>query len=114
MDVRFRYDKSKNNFTIKRFQRVMPPFCLVRGVLSILERHHFDTARRDGEPLGFFIDNFIKGVSSQFLRVMEVGPIDDMGSDNFNKRALSQSWIFYYGKKPGFSSFAGSMETRQC
>ena len=59
-------------------------------------------------------DNFIKGVSSQFLRVMDVGPIDDMGSDNFNKRALSQSWIFYYGKKPGFSSFAGSMETRQC
>ena len=54
MDVRFRYDKSQNNFTIKRFQRVMPPFCLVRGVLSILERHHFDTARGEGEPLGFF------------------------------------------------------------
>ena len=55
VDVRFRYDKSKNNFTIKRFRRVTPPFCLVRGVLSILDRHYSDTARRDGEPLGFFI-----------------------------------------------------------
>ena len=55
VDVRFRYDKSKNNFTIKRFLRVTPPFCLVRGVLSILDRHYSDTARRDGEPLGFFI-----------------------------------------------------------
>jgi hypothetical protein len=38
-------------------------------------------------------DNFIKGVSSQFSGVMEFEPIDDMGSDNFNRRALSRSWI---------------------
>ena len=55
VDVRFRYDKSTDNFVIRRFQRLGGAFCLIRAVLSILQRQHEDPRQRQGEPLGFFV-----------------------------------------------------------
>ena len=56
VEVRFRYDKSPENFVFRKFKRMHSFFCLVDAVLSILARHYSDQYRRPGEPLGFFIN----------------------------------------------------------
>jgi hypothetical protein len=52
--VRFRYDKSPQNFTTRTFTRVASHFCPVKAVLSILKRHHRDLDHRANEPLGYY------------------------------------------------------------
>ena len=52
--VRFRYDKSPNNFTKRKFKRVNGNFCPVRAAWSILDRYHSCSQRYPDEPIGFF------------------------------------------------------------
>ena len=52
--VRFRYDKSPNNFEKRTFKRVKGQFCPVRAAWSILDRYYSNTNRLPDEPIGFF------------------------------------------------------------